>query len=92
LINVLIEILIQLNGELSEELDDKGLKARFVRNVEIIKDLMLEMTSRISLQYPELAVSAEMGLCTENRLNGVFEAMKFIDYRRFPIYMIILFI
>lgn len=71
-----IEILIQLNGELSAELDDKALKARFVRNVEIIKDLMLEITSRIGLQYPELTVSEEVGLCSQNRLDRVFEAMN----------------
>lgn len=71
-----IEILIQLNGELSKELDNKALKARFARNVEIVKDLMLEITSRISLQYPELASSAEEGHCSQNRLDHVFEAMN----------------
>ena len=47
-----IEVLIQLNAELRERLDDQALRARFARNVDLLRDLMAEISDRIRRRCP----------------------------------------
>ncbi len=70
-----IEILIQLNAELREQLEDQPLRARFSRNVDIVRDLMTEITSRVGRTRPQLA-PATSGPVSEHRLDDVFEALN----------------
>ncbi len=42
-----IEIMTRLNAELKEKLDDAALKTRFEANVNLIRDLMYEITDRV---------------------------------------------
>lgn len=77
-----IEILIQLNAELREKLPDRELKARFTRNVDICRDLMIEIMDRIGRDRPQLATTANGNMSSngntlsEHRLDEVFEALN----------------
>lgn len=71
-----IGVLIQLNAELRERLDDQALRARFSRNVELLRDLMSEITGRIGRIRPQLAPTGGERFVPEHRLDAVFEALN----------------
>lgn len=70
-----IEIMTRLNAELREPLDDEALRRRFQRNVDDIRDLMCEITSRVQQTQPQVAVDLPQQSPTVNRLERVFETL-----------------
>ena len=70
-----IEIMTRLNAELREKLDDSALKARFFENVDLIRDLLFEITSRVQRTQPQVKVDFDPSLATQNRLETVFEVL-----------------
>ena len=71
-----IGVLLQLNAELRERLDDDALRARFARNVELLRDLMSEISERIRRTRSGLAPAGPERAVAEHRLDGVFEALN----------------
>jgi len=71
-----IELMTRLNGELREKLDDAALKQRFANNVSLIRDLMCEITARITLSQPKLMAEIPASTATEQRLENVFEVLN----------------
>lgn len=71
-----IEIMTRLNAELREKLDDKSLKKRFENNVVMIRDLMLEITSRVKETQPSVETEIPNQAATTNRLCRVFEVLN----------------
>ena len=70
-----IEIMTRLNAELREKLDDSALKARFFENVELIRDLLFEITSRVQRTQPQVQVDFDPSYASENHLEEVFEVL-----------------
>ncbi len=70
-----IDLLQMLNGELSERLDDASLRARFDRNVEIIRNLMIETIRRIGSNRPEIQSRLAEFPPVETRFERIFEAL-----------------
>lgn len=71
-----IQLMTRLNAELREAVDDATLKQRFEANVQIIRDLMVEITERIQKTQPELKIELPNSHASENRLDGVFEVLN----------------
>ncbi|MEQ8210977.1 MAG: tryptophan 7-halogenase [Lacipirellulaceae bacterium] len=71
-----IELMTRLNAELREKLDDAALKARFADNVNLIRDLMYEITDRIQRVQPAVQTDIPERTATENRLENVFEVLN----------------
>ncbi len=71
-----IGLLTQLNAELKDELDDTALKARFMRNESLIRELMAEIIGKVSLTRPGLATPGSLPSPTQSRLEGVFELLN----------------
>lgn len=71
-----IEIMTRLNAELREPLDDAALRDRFRRNVDLIRDLMHEITSRVRQSQPDLVSDLPSQPATEHRLSRVFETLE----------------
>lgn len=71
-----IELLTRLNAELREKLDNAALKTRFADNVNLIRDLMYEITSRVQYAQPEVHADIPESKATENRLENVFEVLN----------------
>ena len=71
-----IEIMTRLNAELREKIDDSALRKRFATNVELIRDLMFEITERIKRSQPHVPTEIPAQAATTNRLCGVFEALN----------------
>jgi len=71
-----IEIMTRLNAELREPLDDMALKARFRSNVELLRDLMREITSRVRQTQPDIVSECPHQQALENRLTRVFETLE----------------
>ena len=71
-----IELMTRLNAELREKLDDAALKARFNDNVDLIRDLMYEITSRVQQTQPQVTADLPDYMATENRLENVFEVLN----------------
>lgn len=71
-----IEIMTRLNAELREKLDDPELKQRFKTNVDLIRDLMFEITDRIKQTQPTVKTEIPNQTAATNRLCGVFEALN----------------
>ena len=71
-----IEIMTRLNAELREKLDNPALKKRFNANVELIRDVMLEITDRIKQSHPSLTVENSDRTPSINRLTAVFESLS----------------
>ena len=71
-----IEIMTRLNAELKEKLGDDALKTRFNQNVELIRDLMFEITDRIQQTQPDIETSIPRQHANENRLCEVFEMLN----------------
>jgi len=71
-----IEIMTRLNRELTEKLPDDQLKARFNDNVELIRDLMYEITQRVRSLQPQIESDIAEQASNENRLCDVFEMLE----------------
>ncbi len=71
-----IGIMTRLNAELREKLDDSELKQRFGGNVDLLRDLMFEITDRV--KQNQLAVNTDIPnqAATTNCLSGVFATLK----------------
>lgn len=70
-----IELMTRLNAELREKLDDAALKTRFNENVDLIRDLMYEITDRVQRAQPQIQSDLPPNRATENRLEDVFEVL-----------------
>ncbi len=71
-----IEIMTRLNRELKERLSDKDLQARFRSNVELIRDLMSEITMRVTAALPEIETTIETHPIAEEHLAPVFDLLQ----------------
>ena len=71
-----IEIMTRLNRELVEPVDDAELRKRFSTNVELIRNLMHEITHRIQLSQPEIKSLVENLEADQDRLTSVFEMLE----------------
>lgn len=71
-----VEIMTRLNAELTEKLDDAALKQRFNKNVDLIRDLMYEITERVKRIQPQVETCIPSRAATVNHLDGVFEALN----------------
>ncbi|MCR9201566.1 MAG: tryptophan 7-halogenase [Planctomycetaceae bacterium] len=71
-----IELMTRLNAELRDKVDDETLKKRFAANVELIRDLMFEITERVRRLQPTVESDIPSQSASTNRLCGVFEALE----------------
>ncbi len=71
-----IEIMTRLNAELREKIDDAALQARFRNNVDLIRDLMHEITDRVKRIQPQVTIDFPIQSATTNRLDSVFDALN----------------
>ncbi len=71
-----VAVLYQLNAELKEPLDEAALKARFERNVNLLRDLMHEIQDRVCQHLPEIAPATGTQPPAEPRLGQVFENLN----------------
>lgn len=71
-----IALMTRLNAELREKLDDNLLKKRFAENVNLIRDLMYEITGHIQRVQPSVQAEIPAGKASENRLEKVFELLN----------------
>ena len=71
-----VEIMTRLNSELREKIDDAALRKRFATNVELIRDLMFEITDRVKRSQPHVQTDIPVQTAKMNRLCGVFEALN----------------
>ena len=70
-----IELMTRLNAELREKLDDGTLKARFNTNVDLIRDLMYEITDRVQRTQPQVKADLPPNVAFETHLENVFEVL-----------------
>ncbi len=71
-----IEIMTRLNRELTEKLDDAALRERFHANVDLIRDLMFEITGRVQQSQPQIETSIIPETANEQRLAPVFDMLN----------------
>jgi flavin-dependent dehydrogenase len=71
-----IGIMTRLNAELREQLDDMALRERFAGNVDLIRDLMLEITQRVSRSQPHIQCPVPPRSVRQQRLSHVFELLN----------------
>lgn len=71
-----IKIMTRLNAELREALDDEALTARFQTNVNLIRDLMYEITARVKRTQPQIRTEIPALVANENQLEAVFETLN----------------
>ena len=71
-----IEIMTRLNQELTERLDDEALRKRFDSNVDLIRELMLEITSRVRESLTDIDTSISQEPASEQRLAPVFDMLN----------------
>ena len=71
-----IDIMTRLNSELREKIDDSRLKARFRDNVDLIRDLMFEISNRVQRTQPDIRTDIPSASATENRLCQVFDVLQ----------------
>ena len=71
-----IDLMTRLNAELREKMDDAGLKARFRDNVELIRDLMFEISGRVQQNQPSIQTDIPANMASENRLSQVFDILR----------------
>lgn len=71
-----IEIMTRLNRELREKIDDAALKTRFQENVNLLRDLMFEITDRVKRIQPRVTTDIPAHTAATNRLGSVFEALN----------------
>lgn len=71
-----IELMTRLNAELRDKLDDAALKARFAANVNVMRDLMFEITTRIKRAQPDLQADIPSRKAAASHLDDVFEVLN----------------
>lgn len=71
-----IEIMTRLNRELTEKLGDRGLRERFEANVDLIRELMFEITSRVRESLPDIETEITVASRYQQRLAPVFEMLN----------------
>ena len=71
-----IEIMTRMNAELREQLEDAPLRDRFKQNVELIRDLMFEITARVRCNQPDVKTAIPAEPPSEHRLSRVFETLN----------------
>ena len=71
-----VDVMTRLNAELREPLDDVPLRHRFQTNVELIRELMAEITGRIRRGHPQLTTDDLTSVPGTNRLHDVFETLS----------------
>ena len=71
-----IEIMTRLNRELIEPMDDASLRERFNTNVDLIRDLMHEITQRVQAAQPNIEFEIDAQPIGEQRLGAVFEMLE----------------
>ena len=71
-----IEIMTRLNRELKEKLPDDELKDRFKNNVDLIRNLMYEITRRVRALQPQIESDIPEESASENHLCEVFEMLE----------------
>ena len=71
-----IEIMTRLNAELRENVDDGRLVERFEENVNLIRDLMCEITERVMRNQPQESTNGALMPPLEHRLSEVFEVLN----------------
>lgn len=72
-----IEIMTRLNAELVDKVDNEELKSRFFGNVDLIRELKIEIQERVCSSHPGMDKTqlTETGM-TESRLDHVFEMLN----------------
>ena len=71
-----INIMTRLNAELREKINDADLKIRFRNNVELIRDLMFEISNRVQQTQPRIQTDIPAKLASEDRLSDVFDVLQ----------------
>ncbi len=71
-----IEVMTRLNAELTDKLDDAALRDRFNDNVDLIRDLMLEITRRVRQSQPQIETSIPSELASQEHLAPVFDMLN----------------
>lgn len=71
-----VGLMTQLNAELVEQLTDEQLKLRFERNVQLLRELLHEITDRVLRSYPEIDAEAMTGQQGMTHLDTVFDALN----------------
>ena len=65
----------RLNRELIEPVDDVVLRKRFNTNVELIRNLMYEITHRVQWSQPKIKSAIENRAADGDELTSVFEML-----------------
>lgn len=71
-----VALMTRLNAELRDCLDDSALRIRFKANVELIRDLMFEITDRVKRTQPTVKTEIPEQAPTANHLCQIFEALN----------------
>lgn len=71
-----IEVMTRLNRELKDQLDDAALTERFNTNVQLIRDLMAEITDRVRRTQPTIEPVCSVTRPAVNHLDQVFEVLN----------------
>ena len=71
-----IEVMTRLNQELTDKLDDESLRERFNDNVDLIRDLMFEITHRVRQTQPQIETTIADKLVPRKQLAPVFEMLN----------------
>ena len=71
-----VALMTRLNAELRDRLDDSALRKRFKANVDLIRDLMFEITDRVKRTQPTVQTESPEQAPTANHLCQVFETLN----------------
>ena len=71
-----IEIMTRMNAELTDRLDDSALRQRFNDNVELIRDLMNEITARVCESQPRIPNPVNEMSFNQEHLRPVFDQLN----------------
>jgi len=71
-----IEVMTRLNAELRDQVDDNELRRRFYDNVELIRDLMCEITDRVVHAQPDVKTDVPIGPARRTHLSAVFNVLN----------------
>ena len=71
-----IEIMTRMNRELTQQLDDAELRQRFETNVEVLRDLMFEITRRVQSSHPQIESNIESRPVAQSQLEPVFDMLN----------------
>lgn len=71
-----VELMTRLNAELRDRLDDSALRKRFKANVDLIRDLMFEITDRVKRTQPTVKTEIPEQAPTANHLCQIFETLN----------------